>query len=187
MRHVVCPVTRIPRVRIGVLSHRPRDAGPANREEAIFARVLASRAAARSGLSGIPRRAFIARHCGIDSGLVILTRQEIFAGRHPCLAHAASSRRAPATASPTRTRSASPPSASQSRAMSMSISARVSGTGTGGLGSGEDGISLISLGRDGEWEDYKTKMSWTMHPEKTRLRPTGALGQVPVGSFFWPG
>ena len=53
--------------------------------------------------------------------------------------------------------------------------------------SGEDGISLISLGRDGEWEDYKTKMSWTMHPEKTRLRPTGALGQVPVGSFFWPG
>jgi hypothetical protein len=34
-------------------------------------------------------------------------------------------------------------------------------------------ISPIPLGRDGEWEDYKTKMSWTMHPEKTRLRPTG--------------
>jgi len=43
----------------------------------------------------------------------------------------------------------------------------------GDLGSGEDGIFLIPLGRDGEWEDYKTKMSWTMHPEKTRLRPTG--------------
>jgi hypothetical protein len=27
----------------------------------------------------------------------------------------------------------------------------------GDLGSGEDGISLISLGRDGEWEDYMTK------------------------------
>jgi hypothetical protein len=26
---------------------------------------------------------------------------------------------------------------------------------------------------DKEWEDYKTKMSWTMHREKTRLRPTG--------------
>ena len=35
----------------------------------------------------------------------------------------------------------------------------------GDLGSGEDGISLIPLGRDGEWEDYKTKMSWTMHPD----------------------
>jgi adenine-specific DNA-methyltransferase len=27
----------------------------------------------------------------------------------------------------------------------------------GGLGSGEDGISLISLGRDGEWEDYNVQ------------------------------
>ena len=50
----------------------------------------------------------------------------------------------------------------------------------GGLGSGEDGISLIPLGRDGEWEDYKTKMSWTMHPEKPGCGE--ALGQVPGGS-----
>ena len=62
----------------------------------------------------------------------------------------------------------------------------------GDLESGEDGISLISLGRDGEWEDYKTKMSWTMHPEKTRLRPTGitisfirSLGPSPRRRAAW--
>jgi hypothetical protein len=39
--------------------------------------------------------------------------------------------------------------------------------------SGEDGISLISLGRYGEWEDYKTKMSWTMYPVQNVFWPPG--------------
>jgi hypothetical protein len=44
----------------------------------------------------------------------------------------------------------------------------------GDLGSGEDGISPIPCGSGMEnGKITRLKMSWTMHPEKTRLRPTG--------------